>query len=94
MRSRSTNVAVRAWSPLIIASVLLVSASRTVAADRICLGKVPAAVESRCAVQYSLDNAQCRRLKKPDVRARCFESATNRLGACCLSRPLPPLIVL
>lgn len=77
----------------VVSFMLVASPARVVTADRACLGEVPAAVESRCAAQYALDNAQCRGLKKPDVRARCYDSATNRLGACCISHPLPPLIV-
>ena len=63
------------------------------AGNTVCPPNVPASVDRRCDAQYRDDNARCNKLPKPAMRARCFHSATSRLGACCLGRPLPPLIL-
>jgi RHS repeat-associated protein len=45
-----------------------------------------------CDDQYEADNAICRSLHRQAARARCFESATARYGACRAGNSLPPLI--
>ncbi len=45
-----------------------------------------------CELQAQADEAVCRSLSSPAVRARCFESANARFGACRAGKPLPPLI--
>jgi RHS repeat-associated protein len=45
-----------------------------------------------CEKQAQSDEAICRSLQRPDVRARCWESANARYGACKAKKPLPPLI--
>src|SRR6185437_13244543 len=47
---------------------------------------------SDCEKQAQSDEAVCRSLRKPDVRARCYESANSRFGACGRGLPLPPLV--
>lgn len=45
-----------------------------------------------CERQTRTDEATCRSLARPDVRARCYESANARYGACRSNKPLPPLV--
>ena len=47
---------------------------------------------ARCEAQFDEDNVQCRRLASPRRRAICYGNAVERLGACLVGRPLPPLI--
>ena len=46
-----------------------------------------------CEIQALMDEQRCRMLSSPSVRARCFESANARYGACASGRALGPLIV-
>lgn len=45
-----------------------------------------------CEIQVLLDEARCRLLGAAGGRARCYQSANARYGACTNGRPLPPLI--
>jgi RHS repeat-associated protein len=45
-----------------------------------------------CEQQAQNDEAVCRSLDDPDARARCYESANARFGACNSGKELPPLI--
>ena len=45
-----------------------------------------------CEKQAQADEAVCRKLKDPSVRARCWQSANERFGACRTKKPLPPLV--
>ena len=44
-----------------------------------------------CYGQYQTDSAVCRSLGKPAQRARCWQSAADRLAACYAGDPEPPL---
>lgn len=48
--------------------------------------------ERRCEEQAERDYAICRKLWRPDVRERCWASASARRGACITGKSLPPLI--
>jgi RHS repeat-associated protein len=48
--------------------------------------------EKQCEAQAEQDEAVCRSLSDPSARARCWESANARFGACSQNKPLPPLI--
>jgi RHS repeat-associated protein len=49
--------------------------------------------DDHCEEQAQKDEAICRTLSSPAVRARCWESANERYGACRAKRPIPPLVV-
>jgi len=49
--------------------------------------------EEYCAAQAAIDDSKCRLLAAPGARSRCFESSTNRYGACLGHKILPPLIL-
>ena len=64
----------------------------SVAILMLCPPDTPAPTEAAGSGLNRTDLDVCRKLKKPDVRARCYGSANERIGACCNDKPLPPLI--
>lgn len=51
---------------------------------------IDAVREAKCEAQHRSDLNQCRSLPNPAARARCYDSADNRLGACLQGNTLPP----
>ncbi|MEQ1718570.1 MAG: RHS repeat-associated core domain-containing protein [Hyphomicrobium sp.] len=45
-----------------------------------------------CQGLFDADTAACKRVISKAARARCYDSADSRYGACRAGKPLPPLI--